>query len=140
MCSNKGVESRVIEDAQARLVISQMVVCWLIIIIEYESSTTSNNSLRWIGNCKATDLVQRAVESLHSCESPNVPNTEHARNISRDDLVRSWKPFHSNQRMVVSFKQENLLLHIWVPNIYIVIKTSTQQKMLVIIPIKRIYT
>jgi hypothetical protein len=42
--------------------------------------------------------------------------------------------------MIVTLQQENLLLNVGVPDEDIMVKTSTQKQMLLIIPFKRINT
>jgi len=82
MRRHEGVEGRVVQYAEAGLVICQMVVSRLIIVIEDQATTSRNNSLRGIGHCEATDLIQGAVEGLHGCEGTDVPDAEHTGDIS----------------------------------------------------------
>lgn len=103
MCSDEGVEDRVVENAQTCLVIGKMMVSRLIVIIEDQSATSCDDSLGRLCNRQAVNLVQVAVERLHGGEGAHVPDPDHARDVGRDDLVGSWDPLHSNQTVVMAF-------------------------------------
>lgn len=82
MRRHEGVEGRVVQYAEAGLVICQMVVSRLIIVIEDQATTSRNNSLGGIGHREATDLIQRAVEGLYCRKGTDVPDAEHTGDIS----------------------------------------------------------
>lgn len=103
MCCDKRVEDRIVKDTNTSFVIGQMIVSWLVVIIEKHSATTSNDSLGRLGNGKAVNFVGWAVESLHCCERTHVPNSEHSRDVCRDDLVGTWHPLYPNKAVVVPF-------------------------------------
>ena len=81
MRSDESIEDWVVEHAEARLIISQMVVRRLIIVVEDQSATTSDNSLGRLSNGQTVDFVQVAVERLHSRERADIPNPDHARDV-----------------------------------------------------------
>ena len=78
MSGNKGKEDGIVENAKTCMIISQMVVCWLIVIVEDELSSSGHNSFGWTCYSKAIDLVQWTVESLDRGKSSHVPNPKHA--------------------------------------------------------------
>jgi hypothetical protein len=96
MGGNESVEDRVVKNTTASLIVSQVMVCRLIIIVELHTSATSNNSFRRLCYCKAIHFVKGAVESLHWGESTHIPDTEHTRNICRDNLVGALHPLNTN--------------------------------------------
>ena len=81
MCRDERVENGVIENTDARLVISQVVIGRLIVVEELHRSSTSDNTFWWLSDCHAVDFIQRTVKSLYSGESSDVPNAEHTRDI-----------------------------------------------------------
>ena len=80
--SDKGEEDWVVQNRKASLVISQMIVCGLVIVIKPQLPATGNDSLRRGGDSERVDLIERAVECLNSGECSHVPDSEHARDIS----------------------------------------------------------
>jgi len=96
MGCNEGVENRVVKHAAASLVISQMVIGRLIIVVELHAPASSNDSLRRLCYCETVDFIQGAVEGLHGRESTDIPDPEHSRNISRDDLVGALHPLDAD--------------------------------------------
>ena len=127
MASDKCIKYWVIQHRQTALVVSKMLVCWLVIIVENESTASSNNSFWWPSDSKCVYFIQRCVESLHCCERSHVPNPEHARNICRNDLMTVWQPFHTDQRMIVTFEKENPHFNIRIPNVDVMVKSSGKQ-------------
>jgi len=104
MSGNESVEYGVVKNAAASLVISQVVVCRLIIIVEFHASATSNDSLWRLSHCETVYFIQRAVESLYGSKGTHIPDSEHTGDISRDDLVSSLHPFDSYQTVVMALE------------------------------------
>ena len=134
--SDEGVENRVVQDANCCFFISQVMSCWFVVVVKDQLPTACYNSLWRLSNSETVDFVKsRTIESLNCCECTDVPDPEHAWNIRRDYLVRARHPFHANQWVIVALKQENLFIHVWVPNKHVVIETSWEDKMVFCIPI-----
>jgi hypothetical protein len=137
MSSDEGVEHRVVKYTAASLIISQMVVSRLVIVVKFHASTSSNDSLGRLSDCETVDFVKRAVESLYRSESTHIPDAEHTRNISRDNLVGSLHPLNSHQTVVMSLESEDLLGDVRVPDKHIMVRTSRQNKVVIFIPVQR---
>ena len=135
MRCDESIEDIIIEYTEARLVICQMVVSRFIVVIEHQSATSCNDPLRRLSDRQAINLVQIAVESLHSGERTDIPHPDHARDIRWDNLVRAWDPLNADQAVVVAFKQEDFLLHMRVPDENVVIETCTQDQIVILVPI-----
>lgn len=54
-------------------------------------------------------------------------------------MVRARDPLDTDQTVVVAFKEENGLLYVRVPDENIVVKTSTQDQVIVGIPVQRLH-
>jgi hypothetical protein len=57
MCGDHSVEYMVVEHIDARLIISQVVVSWLIVVIEDNLATAGDNSLRRTHDPEAVYLI-----------------------------------------------------------------------------------
>jgi hypothetical protein len=45
MCSDEGVEDRIVKHTNAGFVIGQVVACWLVIVVENKLPSTGNYTL-----------------------------------------------------------------------------------------------
>lgn len=96
MSSNKSVEHWVVKDTAAGLVVSKMMISRLIVVVELHTSTSSNNTFRRLGDGEAVNFIQWAVKGLYRSKSTDIPDSEHTRDIGRNNLVGSLHPFDSN--------------------------------------------
>ena len=96
MSSYESVEHWVVKYTAAGLVVSKMMISRLIIVVELHTSTSSNNTFRRLGNGEAVNFIQWAVKGLYRSKSTDIPDSEHTRDIGRNNLVGSLHPFNSN--------------------------------------------
>ena len=78
MRGDNCVENVVVEHVDTWLVIGQVVIRWLIVVVEDDLASASNDSLRRTHHRETVDLVKRAIESLNRRKSPGVPDAKHA--------------------------------------------------------------
>jgi len=81
MCRNEGVKHWVVQDAQACILIGQLVIDRLVIVVENERAATNDDSFRRGSHSESADLTQAAVECLSSGVCAHVPDTDHAADI-----------------------------------------------------------
>jgi hypothetical protein len=82
MSRDECIEDWIVNYRYTCLIISQMMICRLIVVIEHESSSSSNDSLRIPCDSEGVDLIQGTIEGLNSSEGSDVPNPEHTGEIS----------------------------------------------------------
>lgn len=135
MGRNEGVEDGVVEDADARLVVGEVVVGGLVIVEELHGAAACDDAFGGSGDRHAVDFIQRAVKSLHSRERPDIPDPKHTRNISRYDLISPLHPPDSNQRVIMPRQFKDPLGHVRVPNEHVMVATRTQNKVIIRVPV-----
>jgi len=124
VCRDKSVEDGIVEDAKARVFVSQVVVDRLIVVVEDERAASNDDSLRWLGHCQRVDLVETAVQRLCRRVGAHIPNTDHARDVRRDNLLGATDPLNADQTMVVAFHQKHSWFDLGVPHEDVVVETS----------------
>lgn len=124
MSRDESIENRIVKNADASFVVSQVMARWLVIIVKYKLTTTGYDSFWRLCNCKTVDLVQSwTIKSLDRCKSARIPDSKHTRNIRGYDLIRSWHPFNAYKRVVVTFKCEYLFVYVRIPEEYIMVQS-----------------
>ena len=140
MRRDEGIEDRVVEEADAGLVIRQIVSRRLIVVIKDQSASACDNALGRLRDGHTLNLVEGAIKGLNCGEGANIPNAESARYISRDDLICAGHPLYANHTVVVAFEAENLFLHVWVPNENVVIEARRKDQVVICVPIEGKYS
>ena len=126
MTSDPCVKDRIIKHTATGPVICQVVISRFVVVIEFHASSTSYNSLGRLCDGKAVDFIERAIEGLNRSERSSIPDSKHARDVSRNDLMSAFHPLYSDQTMIVTLEHEYLLSHMGIPDEDVVIGASAQ--------------
>ena len=135
MSGDESVENRVVQHTEASIFVSEMMVNRFVIVVKHQRSASHYDSLRRCCHSKRIDLIETAVKSLCSGVGSHVPDSNHARNVGRNDGLSVFDPLDADQTMVVTFHQEDAALHLRVPKVNVVIQASGKNHVHVGIPV-----
>jgi len=75
---DKSVEDGIVEDTKTRVLVSQVVVNWFVVVVKYEGASSNDDSFRWLGHYQRIYFIKTTVQSLNCCVHTHVPNANHS--------------------------------------------------------------
>lgn len=124
MKSDEISKQRIINHFDTLFFISQILIFRFIIFVELQIPTSCDNPFLRMCQTETVELINRSIKSLHTDKITDIPDLDHSRNISSNNLRSIRQTFNSYQRMIMSSQYEYIIFDISIPNISTMIKSS----------------